>query len=121
MRQRQRPHRTARRSVLIDTSAFYALADATDGLHLPAKEIAVRLATERWPGWRSGATMLTASILCGATLRLWARDSRWRSTSAGHGGPTKEPASEVERCQRHEQAATSRARARRRAIQLLTR
>ena len=48
MRQRQRPRRTASRSVLIDTSAFYALADPTDAQNIPAKKIARRLTTERW-------------------------------------------------------------------------
>lgn len=47
MRQRQRQHRVASRSVLIDTSAFYALADPTDAQNALAKEIAKRL-TEGW-------------------------------------------------------------------------
>ena len=38
----------AGRRVLIDTSAYYALVDATDGHHAGARAMAGRLAAERW-------------------------------------------------------------------------
>jgi predicted nucleic acid-binding protein len=46
--QSQRTRRTTPRSALIDSSAFYALADPTDAHNVAAKEIAPRLHRERW-------------------------------------------------------------------------
>jgi predicted nucleic acid-binding protein len=74
MRERHRPRRALPYSVLIDSSAFYALADPTDANNAAAKAIATRLHTQRWRLFTTNFVRAEAHALLLNRLSHWAAD-----------------------------------------------